>query len=460
MHLSKFLVVAGTFMANAGVHAEFRNVMYYDVHPYPSNKTSDLDDITHVITAFVDPMSFSSKEYSKFKNSSFPTGIPTVEYLRNIFPNNSTKMGISLGGWGPYSLSFSTVSTSDQRDNFAANLADWMDNNSYDFVDIDWEYPGGGGDPEPSDVTAKADIVNFAPFLQSIKSNIKDKNISLTLAGTEVGMAAFFAPRNETHIQNAWDVVEFATIMAYDFVNRDSSYTGHHTDIAHTYDAVIQYLAFGLKREQINLGFAFYAKWFQTIPDCAEPLDCALVPPETPNRTDTGKSGVLTFREASLQATINYSHMGQLLNTTNGVCGINANGTLSNFKCLPGDCCSSDGWCGHDDSHCQGCQPGFGDCTGPNVPLSFQKAQKNSITDTVDGGVYYWDNATVSLDNTKAPPLFWTWETPDMMKRKYEQIIFPLGLGGVTGWSLGEDDVSLNYTRTMNWMVKNATSAS
>lgn len=46
------------------------------------------------------------------------------------------------------------------------------------------------------------------------------------------------------------------------------------------------------------------------------------------------------------------------------------------------------------------------------------------------GGHYYWDAEA---------DLWWSWDTPEAMGRKFPAIVEEKGLGGVFAWGLGED---------------------
>lgn len=54
----------------------------------------------------------------------------------------------------------------------------------------------------------------------------------------------------------------------------------------------------------------------------------------------------------------------------------------------------------------------------------------NGTYDKVNGGQWYWD-ADVEI--------FWTWDTTEIIARKFDEIIIKKGLGGAFSWSLGED---------------------
>lgn len=48
---------------------------------------------------------------------------------------------------------------------------------------------------------------------------------------------------------------------------------------------------------KMNLGIAFYAKYFETVGECTEPVGCETAVLEDANGLDTGKSGAKTFLE-------------------------------------------------------------------------------------------------------------------------------------------------------------------
>ncbi|TGJ81436.1 hypothetical protein E0Z10_g7319 [Xylaria hypoxylon] len=291
----------------------FRDVMYIDeVHSEIPTNLSITTGITHVIMAFVDPKNFSSVDFLPS-----PPLMP-VKDVRTHF-DNGTKVGIALGGWGPYSSSFSLVSTEANRTTFATNLADWVEKQGYDFVDIDWEYPGGNGAEKSFD--AKAEIDNLPLLLGAIKEKLKNGAfISLALAGVPDGMKAFNTAEQS---KSTWDNIDFTTVMAYDFVNRASNNTGHHTDVESSRLAVQRYIDLGLPAEKINLGFAFYAKYFEVSDACTKcllPDGCSLVPAQGANGMDTFKSGVITFESRNIDPP---APPATLQESPNGTCGYN-----------------------------------------------------------------------------------------------------------------------------------------
>ncbi|GAW19165.1 hypothetical protein ANO14919_086490 [Xylariales sp. No.14919] len=437
MHFARPLVWTNV-LAFFTLTPAFRNAMYIDEwHPGIPTNHSITTGITHVIMAFVDPLNFSTV-------SALPSPpLMPVGDVRTHF-DNGTKVGVALGGWGPYSASFGLVSTAENRTTFAANLADWVEQQGYDFVDIDWEYPGGNGAEKPLD--AKAEIDNLPLFLAAIKEKLrKGAFISLALAGTLDGMKAF-QTRNQTKL--IWDSIDFITVMAYDFFNRASCTTGHHTDVEGSRLAVQRYIDLGLPADKINLGFAFYAKYFEvddTCSSCMLPYGCSILSAQDENGTDTFRSGVLTFESRNIDLP---AVPASLQESPDGTCGY-YNGTPTRYKCKDHYCCGESGWCGDLSAHCIPlCQVGYGRCDGPDVRSSFKKARENSNYDQERGGMWYFDETT-------SPRLFWTWENTEIMARKFDEIVNnpTYKLGGVSGWSLGENSAGWEHVQQMRNMT-------
>ncbi|RFU80279.1 chitinase 18-11 [Trichoderma arundinaceum] len=59
-----------------------------------------------------------------------------------------------------------------------------------------------------------------------------------------------------------------------------------------------------------------------------------------------------------------------------------------------------------------------------------QHAVQNGIADEELGGQWYWDSDK---------EVFWTWDTPEFIARKFSDIVVAKGLGGVMAWALGDD---------------------
>ncbi|EGC49457.1 extracellular chitinase [Histoplasma capsulatum var. duboisii H88] len=394
-----------------------------------------------------------------FANSSLFVESPPGEYtpfapiseIRGRFANG-TKLLIAIGGWGD-TAGFSAGSKEDAgRKQYAKNVADMVNKHGFDGVDIDWEYPGGNGldYKETSNSAKKSEIDNFPLFLKEIRNAIgTEKQLSIAVPGRKSDMIAY-TPENGPAI---WESVDFVNvlfsnkpstltsfermltvlfkIMTYDLINRRDNVTAHHTSVKGCLGTVQNYLDVKLPPEKINLGFAFYAKYFTLDPkaNCTseKPVGCPIVHGEFENGTDAGTSGSVTFEVAQIsppRAPVGVS--------PNATCG-----PLNEFRCEDGFCCSSAGYCGETPQHCNsGCQPNYGKCDGVDTGGSFRRARTNGMTDREQGGRYYVDEQA---------KLFWTWETTDLIARKFEQIVCAKKLGGVMAWGLGLDSYDWSH---------------
>ena len=318
------------------------------------------------------------------------------------------------------------------------------------FIDIDWEYPGGNGqDYKQVPNSAKVDEIQTYPkFLAAVREAIGNKTLSIAVPGRRGDMIAFTKEQGPEIFKS----VDMVNVMTYDLMNRRDNVTAHHTSVEGSLDTIQAYLDLGLEPEKVNLGFAYYAKWFTTDPnsDCKEhPLGCKVVQLENDDGSDNGKSGAFTFEKGVMDPP-----PADLKTSYNGKCGYS-----EGAKCPEGSCCSAYGnWyvfpsflhhynpiliflSGTGDDFCQaGCLSDYGTCKGISITDSWRRASTDGQTDNQQGGQYYWDEQT---------NLFWSWDTPELITRKFSDIVQAKNLGGVMAWSLGEDTYKFAHLDAM-----------
>ncbi|KAI8938307.1 hypothetical protein NX059_005959 [Plenodomus lindquistii] len=417
MRFSSAALLASTFLATS---ASARFVMYADEwHPTRPTDPADRAGIDHVVLAFA--MANATAQ--------FQPKVP-ISTIRSEFPN--AKVMIAVGGWGD-DIGFAEASRSDATiAKFASDVATMLTNTGADGVDIDWEYPGGNGadykQVPNSEKTYQIDA--YPKTLAALRTAVGDKLISIAVPGKKGDMIGFTSETGP----KIWPSVDYINVMSYDLANRRDTVTKHHSSVAGSEDTIKNYLAIGAPPSKINLGFAYYAKYFTTQGDCtASPLGCPIVAAEDPiTGKDLLTSGAWTFEPAHMKPVDSSS----LPISYDGTCGPDK-GT----KCASG-CCSQYGNCGTSTEHCSGaCWHAFGTgCTDNDVAGSWQLAAKNGVTDEKEGGQYYFD---------KTNQLFWTWDTPDLISAKFENIVRKYKLGGVMAWSLGEDSYDWSHIHQM-----------
>lgn len=389
--------------------------------------------VTHVIQAFANSSLFTTDPVGQF------TPFLPLTDVRAMF-DNGTKVCMAIGGWGDTEGFRVGLASEESRSLYAKNIATTLDNLGYDCVDIDYEYPGGNGydylQVPNSELTS--DIENLPLFLQAIKAEIGTKELSIATPGKEGDLIAFTA---ET-VPLIDAAVDFMNVMTYDLMNRRDTVTKHHTDIKGSLAAIDLYLDRGMTASKINLGFAFYAKFFTLAANttCTTPTGCPIALAEDANGDDLGTSGAQTFELSSFPpAPVDTSALSA---SPDGACG-----TGTTFSCTGttwGKCCSQYSFCGDTSAHCgTGCQSGYGECTAATTKTtaqSFEDALANAQTDTDAGAAWYID--------TEAN-LFWTWDSPELMSQKFIDIVAARGLGGVMAWSLAEDSYDWSHLKAM-----------
>lgn len=191
--------------------------------------------------------------------------------------NKDLKILFSVGGWtdsGPFS---DTALTDESRKKFAASCAEFVRKHKLDGIDIDWEFPGGGG----------ADKTKFRPEdTQNFTSLLKELRDQLNAAGTADHLhylLTIAGPAGGKHLEKIElakivPLLDFLNVMTYDFAGSWSEKTNFNAplyspanDPAGTKNngdsAIRQYLAGGAPADKLVLGVPFYARAWGEVAD-------------------------------------------------------------------------------------------------------------------------------------------------------------------------------------------------
>ncbi|GAA0133468.1 glycosyl hydrolase family 18 protein [Paenibacillus sp. YSY-4.3] len=189
--------------------------------------------------------------------------------------NPGLKTIISVGGWS-WSNRFSDVAANAQtRETFANSAVDFLRKYQFDGVDLDWEYPVGGGLSGNS--VSPADKQNYTLLLQKIREKLDaagaqdGKTYLLTIAS---GASPSFA--QNTELAGIASVVDWINIMTYDFNGGWQTVSAHNAPLhydpaaaaagvpdAATFNAAtgIQgHLNAGVPASKIVMGMPFYGR--------------------------------------------------------------------------------------------------------------------------------------------------------------------------------------------------------
>ncbi len=191
------------------------------------------------------------------------------------------KVLISIGGW-TWSGKFSdAVLTAASRRTFAASIVNFLTKYGFfDGVDIDWEYPGGGG--KPGNISRPQDPKNFTLFLAELRKQLNalggvtGRKYLLTIAAPADSLKIARLETAKLH-----PLLDWINIMSYDFHGPwkgvPDPVTNFHTPLypvqgdptpapyRTTFNvsrAVHEYLRRGVPREKLNMGLAFYGRGF------------------------------------------------------------------------------------------------------------------------------------------------------------------------------------------------------
>lgn len=221
---------------------------------------------------------------------------------------------ISVGGWGAGGFS-EAAATAAGRQAFAQSAAQLIVAQGADGLDVDWEYPGHA---ESGIGASAADRGNFTLLLRAVRARLDQaaagsgRHYALSIAAADGPFASGI------DIRAVAPLLDWFNLMTYDFVNRMTPTTGHHTGLYRSAlapadarggdRAVRQFIAAGAPPGKLLLGAAFYGREFADV----RPRHHGLYQPyghyqgEHPwpelERRYIGHDGFVRYRDSAAQA--------------------------------------------------------------------------------------------------------------------------------------------------------------
>lgn len=141
------------------------------------------------------------------------------------------------------------------------------------------------------------EIEAYPLLLAEVRAAIgPDKLISAAVPGIPRDMLAF-TPKSLPHIM---DSVDFLNVMTYDLMNRRDTVTKHHAGKLLSRESLEAYISNGASPDKLNLGFAFYTKYFRTEYQAClgNPIGCPTLLLEDPETgADQGHTGAFAWAD-------------------------------------------------------------------------------------------------------------------------------------------------------------------
>ncbi|KAJ3288373.1 hypothetical protein HDU79_004912 [Rhizoclosmatium sp. JEL0117] len=144
--------------------------------------------------------------------------------VRDKYPNMRTV--ISVGGWTGGSNFSSIAASPEYTVNFAKKLHTYLDTYGFDGVDLDWEFPGGGG---ISCLDSRADdAANFVKLLKALREELgNDRHISIA-AGAYSGR---YTAGDINYATEYAKYVSYFGLMTYDIYGSWNAYSDFNSPL-------------------------------------------------------------------------------------------------------------------------------------------------------------------------------------------------------------------------------------
>ncbi|MFB6283832.1 MAG: glycosyl hydrolase family 18 protein [Halobacteria archaeon] len=234
-----------------------------------------LDKVTHLNYAFLDVN--SNGEVVLYDKWGDKENLETFRDLKKQHPD--TKFLLSIGGW-TLSDDFSDAAlTQERRERFANTSVELMRKYNFDGIDVDWEYPGGGG--KSGNTVRGNDGHNFTLLMQETRNALdraesKDgEDYLLTMAASANTDTA-----SSLEIGKLSNTVDFINVMTYDYHGAFDSKSNHNAPVyqksndpspnADTFNvnhSITWWKNQPISSEKLSLGLPFYGRSFASVSD-------------------------------------------------------------------------------------------------------------------------------------------------------------------------------------------------
>lgn len=162
-----------------------------------------------------------------------------------------------------------------------------------------YRYGSGNGEDYksvPNEVKAW-EIDAYPLLLAELREALGPKKlISAAVPGLPRDMLAF----TRDTVPRIMQSLDFLNVMTYDLMNRRDTITKHHSGVDGSLTALDAYIENGAAPASLNLGFAFYVKYFRTEHHLCQgsPIGCPTLLLEDPDTgADLGRAGAFSWHD-------------------------------------------------------------------------------------------------------------------------------------------------------------------
>lgn len=233
-----------------------------------------LDSITHLNYAFLDVESDGTVTYAD--EAQDRRNLESFRDRKREHPE--TRMLLSIGGW-TLSDSFSDAAlTAERRERFARTAVEMMREYDFDGVDVDWEYPTGGG--AAGNASRSGDPRRFTLLLRALRREL-DRAGERDGAEYELSAAVSATPNkvDPLEVEKLARHLDYANVMTYDYAGTWRDLTAFNSPLHATSEApdstaaltvergMEHWVEQGMAPDQLNLGLPFYGRSFAGVPN-------------------------------------------------------------------------------------------------------------------------------------------------------------------------------------------------
>ncbi|QKX06540.1 T9SS type A sorting domain-containing protein [Aquimarina sp. TRL1] len=189
------------------------------------------DKVTHLNYSFLLPNSDGSLQ--AIENPQKLQEMVRLAHAKNV------KVCIAIGGWnGGNDSAFTNLAANvTTRTAFINNVMDFVAQYNLDGVDMDWEYPREGNEPQ-----------HFALLMSELGQKLRAQGKLLTAAVVSLGYNA------DGILTEVFNDVDFLNLMAYDASGND------HSPYSYAVSSLDYWLGRGLPKSKAVLGVPFYGR--------------------------------------------------------------------------------------------------------------------------------------------------------------------------------------------------------